>query len=538
MVGKVNDAIYGKTSQCVQWEYASTLPYQDPFNEIELDIHITSADGERWVIPSFWRGEERWGVRFMTDKAGIYHIKTYCTDTSNQSLHHVEHMLVIKQENIPVPQRLQVSSDKRYLEDTHTHPFLWLADTWWMGLCDRLSYRDFQYLTQYRKTQGFNVIMLVAGLFPDMDSFDSRGENVSGFPWESDYTAINPAYFDEADERIEYLLENGLIPTILGSWGYYLQHLGEKKMKQHWRYIIARWGAYPVVWCIAGEATMPYYLSQSRTEDMYALHEGWTRLAHYIKSIEPFGNLVTIHPTEIGRDQLQDPSVLDFNLIQAGHEGYKSINNAHKLIAQERHKEPLMPLVVGEMNYEGILQNTHPSMQRLCFWTALLSGAKGYSYGANGVWQINTHENPFGASPHGENWGDVPWRESYLYEGAMHLGYAKKLLAAYPWWLFEPHPEWISPQRDMMHYKSPKVAGIPEKVRMIYFYTHDYRWWHRPKFSIEKLESHILYHAFFWNPRDAKRYPLGDVIINKKGAWRVPKLPTKEDWVLILETKS
>jgi hypothetical protein len=63
-----------------------------------------------------------------------------------------------------------------------------------MALSSRLSYpKDFQYLTAYRKNQGFNTIMLVAGLFPDMDSFDKRGCNEAGFPWEGKYSRINPS---------------------------------------------------------------------------------------------------------------------------------------------------------------------------------------------------------------------------------------------------------------------------------------------------------------------------------------------------------
>jgi len=38
-------------------------------------------------------------------------------------------------------------------------------------------------------------------------------------------------------------------------------------MKRHWRYLVARWGAYPVVWCLAGEGTMPYYLSIAKERD-------------------------------------------------------------------------------------------------------------------------------------------------------------------------------------------------------------------------------------------------------------------------------
>ena len=40
-----------------------------------------------------------------------------------------------------------------------------------------------------------------------MPPFDPRGANEAGFPWETDYTRINPAYFDAADLRIQYLVE-------------------------------------------------------------------------------------------------------------------------------------------------------------------------------------------------------------------------------------------------------------------------------------------------------------------------------------------
>ncbi len=63
--------------------------------------------------------------------------------------------------------------------------FCWLADTWWMGLCDRLAWpEDFQRLTADRREKGFNVIQIVAGLYPDMPAFDQRGRNEAGFPWE------------------------------------------------------------------------------------------------------------------------------------------------------------------------------------------------------------------------------------------------------------------------------------------------------------------------------------------------------------------
>jgi hypothetical protein len=41
---------------------------------------------------------------------------------------------------------------------------------------------------------------------------------------------------------------------------------GLDMVKRHWRNLVARYAAYPVVWCAAGEATMTYYLDRPETE--------------------------------------------------------------------------------------------------------------------------------------------------------------------------------------------------------------------------------------------------------------------------------
>ena len=114
------------------------------------------------------------------------------------------------------------------------------------------------------------MIQIIAGLYPDMPAFDRRGANEAGYPWGADYARINPKYFDMADLRIQELVNRGLVPCIVGCWGYFLGFMGLPKIKQHWRNIVARWGAYPVMWCLAGEGTMPYYLSQNKSADSAA----------------------------------------------------------------------------------------------------------------------------------------------------------------------------------------------------------------------------------------------------------------------------
>lgn len=139
-------------------------------------------------------------------------------------------------------------------------PFFWLADTWWMGLTTRLAYpEDFETLAEDRRRKGFTVVQIVAGLYPDMLPFDERGKNEGGFPWDEQFTQINPLYFDMADRKIISLIEHGITPCIVGSWGFYMKFAGKEALKRHWQYLIARWAAYPVVWCVAGEANMAFY---------------------------------------------------------------------------------------------------------------------------------------------------------------------------------------------------------------------------------------------------------------------------------------
>src|SRR4030095_12717406 len=127
---------------------------------------------------------------------------------------------------------------------------------------------------------------------------------------------------------------------------------GEKKIKQHWRYLIARWGAYPTIWCLAGEGTMPYYLSENKERDKALQKTGWTAIARYLRSTDPYGHPITIHPSDSAtntaphplspdpsghritthpsdsaRNPVNDPAVLDFDMLQTGHSDRNSIPN-------------------------------------------------------------------------------------------------------------------------------------------------------------------------------------------------------------------
>ncbi len=528
-----------RQKQITEWSYSSGQKRQDPFNKVELDVVVRHADGESWRVPAYWAGGQEWRVRFCPPKPGKYETTTACSDESDSTLHGIESGLEVSacegDNHLLMHGPLRIAGSRRTFAHSDGTPFFWLADTWWMGFCDRLSWpEDFQRLTADRLAKGFTVIQIVAGLYPDMPGFDPRGANEAGFPWEKEYARINPAYFDMADLRIRWLVQSSLTPCIVGSWGYYLPLLGMAKMKQHWRYLIARWAAYPVVWCLAGEAAMPFYLSQDKEGDREKQMTGWTEIGRYVRATDPFRRIITIHPTEIGRDQVVDDSVLDFDMLQTGHDGFDSVPNTVKKVSVEHVRQPAMPVVVAEVNYEGIIHGTQAEVQRLTFWTSVLSGAAGHTYGANGIWQVNTRQKPYGPSPHGGNWGNTPWDEAYQLPGSMQLGLSRKLLELYPWWRFEPHQHWVEPSGDSENVTAPFAAGIPRETRFIYFYRPVFPW-SGNTIKVTMIEPDIAYQALFWDPRTGDAYYLGRVEPDRQGYWQVPLQPTFSDWLLILD---
>lgn len=526
---------YGTKNCAMEITFTSGKTYPDPFNDVELDVVFTDPDGVQHKVPCFWAGDHTWIVRYAPSKTGIYHYVTSCSDEDNSDLHGMTGKVEVNPYDGTNPLvlhgKLRVAQDRRHLEHEDGTPFFWLADTWWMGLVKRLRYPDeFKTLVADRVMKGFTVIQIVAGLYPDMDQFDERGANEAGFPWTKDYKQINPSYFDMADLRISCLVRSGLVPCIVACWGYYMDFVGVEILKKHWRNLIARYGAYPVVWCVAGEAIMPYYLAPAdkRSELIARAKSGWTEVTRYIREIDPYHHPITIHPTDVGRKQVEDPSLLDIDMLQTGHGGWDSMPNTVNKVMESLEAEPKMPVIVGEVSYEGIGGRSSADVQRFAFWSSVLTGSAGHTYGANGIWQVNTHEKPFGPSPHGMSWGNTPWEEAYRLPGSTQLGIAKSIITRYPWWQFKAHPEWVENHATKDRIRAPYAAGIPENVRIIYI--PDYT-----SVLIKNIEPQINYRAFYVDPMTGTEYDLGKVAPDDNNNWRAPRPPIFQDWILVLE---
>lgn len=456
----------------VELPFTASRSRGDPFNEVTLDVVFSDPAGRKLRVPAFWAGKNVWKVRYASPLQGTHTFRSECQEAQDTGLHGIAGKVEVTPYTGKNPLflhgALRVADDKRHFAYADGTPFFWLGDTWWMGLTKRLAWpEDMQALAADRLAKGFNVIQIVAGLYPDMPAFDERGANEAGFPWERDYARLRPEYFDAADRRIIFLAEQGLVPCVVGAWGYHLPWLGSEKMKQHWRNIIARWSALPVVWCAAGETTMPFYLSKNPAAESGLQKREWTNVMRYIRDMDPFHRLVTCHPSQTARSSVTDPKVLDFDMQQTGH-GSPAPQHAALALAGWR-TEPVMPVISGEARYEAL--EIRPTLTatdaRQAFWAHIINnGCAGHTYGANGIWQVNGREVPYGNSPGGNNWGTTPWDKAMRLPGSAQLGAARRLIESLPeWQRLEPRPEWVAsePGADApLTFKDAQWIWFPE----------------------------------------------------------------------------
>jgi hypothetical protein len=236
---------------------------------------------------------------------------------------------------------------------------------------------------------------------------------------------------------------------------------------------------------------------------------------------------------------VEDRSLIDFDMLQTAHGsmnyGWHSVGN----IKYAREMEPPMPVFQSEGFYEGILEQCREETQRWFFWSSILSGAAGHTYGANGIWQLNTKSEPFRGNPIGAHWGDTPWDEAAKLPGSRQIGIGKKLLENYEWWSFEPHQEWVEAGSDNPMIPAehaplmrPYAAGIPGKIRMIYTPLHDS---YAPLQKVREIEPDVNYLAYYLNPSNGTRHDLGAVKADADGSWKVPAPPSNRDWVIVLD---
>jgi Protein of unknown function (DUF4038)/Domain of unknown function (DUF5060) len=525
------------------------------FADVELDCDFLDPSGRTRRVPGFWRGDNTWGIRYASPIPGTHRYTTRSSDPKLAGVEGEIEVVAYTGDNVLLRHGpIGVDDSGRHFLYTDSQPFLWAADTWWYGFVERLKTEEFAAFAQARAAQGFNVVQIVAGLYPEMASFAERGNGAHGWPWTEEFGCINPAWWDDADERIQLLVDASLIPCVVGAWGYYMPWLGVERMTKHWRYVIARWGAQPVVWCIGGETRLPWY-DHVFKEEMNALSreqsDQWAQVRDAICEIDGFERLVTAHPSP-GDGSWSTTDVFygdrtgsDFVMLQTGHWDKESLDPSVSTLRRELDLEPRRPVLNGEVCYEGIISSSWQETQRFLFWSHVLSGAAGHSYGAQGIWAFEVEG--------GSVWGDTTWKEAAEFPGARHVGAGAEFLRRFPWQTFESRPDWIAPHAHADDWRLPYAAGVPRELRLFYLPsasvlrvpTGDPVPFTLANVLFRGLEADVRYAAAWFDPRRGVMGDTGwgEVVGDDAGEYSAPNVsflamaPSLDDWVLVFDAR-
>jgi hypothetical protein len=547
--------------------FSTRRHYDNPFADIEVSV-VFVGDGGTWRVPAFWRGGRRWTVRFAPPRPGRYRYSVETTDPGDTALNGRTGAVTIRPYSGSNPLLMhgvpQVSRSGRHFEHADGTPFFWLGESWYSGLSTRVSWAGFKKITRDRRDKGFTVVEMCAGLAVTNEEdapVDPPFRNEGGAVWDPEWTSLNPRFFDYADRRIEHLIDSGIAPAIIGGWNKVLTQMGIENLKRHWRYVVARYGAYPVFWIVGGEIYDPapeHLVGRDPAgtvsgSDMTT--PGWTEVARYVRDIDPYHRPLSSHEYAPPFDTpLADETLKDFDLFQTGHVDWPSIpTQIGQVNLHYSRRTVRKPLVQGEIGYENYGSVHLDNFQRAAYWTCMLNGAAGFSYGTVETASFLSNEQP---------WARVKmsfysWEDALDFPGSRQVGLAAQLLRTYRWWEFAPHPDWVDPAGttlleprddvtafgdDIAHgvlendpveslprgpwaeragnWRLPYAAGVPGHVRIIYL---PYFGSLPPKspLRVRALEPDSTYRSFYWQPALGIRIDVGTVTCHSDGSGSV-----------------
>ena len=270
--------------------------------------------------------------------------------------------------------RLRVNTSGRYLEHDDGTPFLYLGDTAW-ELLARLSYEEACHYIDNRARKGFTVIQTV--ILSELDDIIDPTES----------------YLAHIDSVLTYAYQQGLYMAILPTWGDKVDRQWGKgpeifNEKNAWEYgnmLGRRWAKrHNIIWIIGGDRS-----GEGRNRLV------WNALARGIKSADK-NHLMTYHPHGEHSSSMwfHEEDWLDFNMFQSGH-CQQSYDIYRRLLLPDRALTPTKPVMDGEPRYEDIPRNFKLADGRFeaidvrqSLYQSMLSGACGYTYGNNNIWQM------------------------------------------------------------------------------------------------------------------------------------------------------
>jgi len=452
------------------------------------------------------------------------------------------------------PDQLLIDQSRRFLTTKDGKPFFWLGDTGWQ-LFSKLDEGDVLKYLWDRKHKQFNVIQA------HMLDWDIRKPNAYGhIPFENyNIDKPNEQYWQHADFIVRQAADIGLYLALLPIWASSHIEIDDEQggpgveqkspgslaptpaeAYRYGKFVGERYKKYSnIVWVLGGD-TRP-----TKHEVYDALARGITDgyangdPGRVLMSYHPPGGTYRPPATSTGEFYHNKPW-MDFNMIQSGH---RIGNKNYERIYEDYQRTPVKPTFDSEPCYERIPvkhkfargQFTAWHLRRRGYWS-VLSGGFGFSYGGNGIWQMDapgkiqkyTHHNFY-------------WYDALHYEGAYDMAHIRRLFESRPFL----NPERIPDQSIIVSDQGMVDDRIQAARASDFSYYIIYITNGRPfEVDLSQFRGDQV-NCWWYNPRDGKVYdseyqpadnPFMVLSKVKKYSFDPPGDTAQEnDWVLILD---
>ncbi|MBN1558914.1 DUF4038 domain-containing protein [candidate division KSB1 bacterium] len=304
--------------------------YKDTF------LHgVFQGPTQRIEVNGFWDGDDVWKIRMMPTEVGAW---SYSLSGSHSAFEKSGSFNVVESNN---KGHVRINPDNPYtfMWDDGT-PWMWNGETSWRLFTHLYPYDGrFKEYIDLRHEQGYNVVQAIVVSYINGDAFwANEGGTVFELTPNKDYDHLNPGYFQWMDRRIEYMNSLDMAPVIFFTWAQEFVKFSDAQFEKFCDYLVARFSAYNVFWCLSGEYSEVY-------DDFGLLPSVWRQHGQYVIDADPYDHPITLHPggktqssAEFGPD-----SWFGFVMHQSP--------NFHSLVARDRlHAKPV---VNGEYAYAG-----------------------------------------------------------------------------------------------------------------------------------------------------------------------------------------
>lgn len=516
-------------------EFNSKAIYKNPFLDANISAVFTAPSGRQIKREAYWDGENIYKISFAPTELGIWNYKVIADEQSglNNATGEIECVEYSGDLEIYRHGFLKVHPSGRYLIHDDGTPFFWLGDTHW-----EFAYKErwdqsnhpgmnsmFKGMAKKRVNQGYNVYQT-----------NLRSDSIMGGSknyWTESENGKLPNvefYQKELDRRMYYLADLGLVNALGFAW--FMSIINDVEGQKHLaRYIIARYGALPIVWTLAGEVA-----GYKGGEEREKLINEWRKVALYIEELDDYGSLQTAHYTNERpfADYYQDESWFDFTLNQAGHGDFPISSDHYREFYKKYSKKPF---IEGECFYEfcstleenGTRMCTADMMRRVAYMSIQLGGC-GYTYGAQGIWDNvweKNQPNTMGIF----NRFDITWYEAIDGIGGEQMGYMKDFYDKAHFWEFNPYED-IDNKEDINPFgkKTPLVSINENRDKMIIYYGDGAR----KTMKINGLKNGE-YAAMWFNPRTGEYSTAFENMKIVDGSWELPVKKEQGDWLMVVE---